>query len=103
MSPLLTEGRFSASVGRSLLRATAELARLVGWMTHDVGRHALAQRYLIQALQLAEAAGDRALMSETLAAMSQQATYMNEQRDAVDLARGARLLSRAGGTVGPHR
>jgi len=62
-------------------------------MTDDVGRHALAQRYLIQALQLAEAAGDRALMSETLAAMSQQATYMNEQRDAVDLARGARLLA----------
>jgi hypothetical protein len=93
VSPLLTEGRFSASVGRSLLRVTAELARLVGWMTHDVGRHALAQRYLIQALQLAEAAGDRALMSETLAAMSQQATYMNEERDAIDLARGARLLA----------
>lgn len=43
-------------------------------MTHDVGRHGLAQRYLIQALHLADAAGDRALASEILAAMSQQAT-----------------------------
>ena len=93
VSPLLTSGRFSVSVGRSLLRSAAELTRLVGWMSHDVGRHGLAQRYLIQALHLAEAAGDRALMSETLAAMSQQATYMGEPREAVDLARGARSLA----------
>lgn len=93
VSPLLTAGRFSSSVGRSLLRSAAELARLVGWMTHDVGRHGLAQRHLIQALQLAEAAGDRALMSETLAAMSQQATYMDQPHAAVDLARAARSLA----------
>ena len=70
MPKIVTDGRFSSSVGRSLLRSAAELARLVGWMTHDVGRHGLAQRYLVQALHLAEAAGDRALMSEILAAMS---------------------------------
>ena len=56
VSPLLTKGRFSSSVGRSLLRSAAELARLVGWMTHDVGRHGLAQRYLMHALRLAEVA-----------------------------------------------
>ena len=33
------------------------------------------------------------LMAETLAAMSQQATYMNEPRAGVDLARGARTLA----------
>jgi transcriptional regulator with XRE-family HTH domain len=93
VSPLLKEGRFNASVGRSLLRAAAELARLVGWMTHDVGRQGLAQRYLVQALHLAEAAGDRALVAETLAAMSQQATYMDEPRAGIDLARGARTLA----------
>ena len=93
VSPLLTDGRFPATIGRSLLGATAELTRLVGWMTHDVGRHGLAQRYLIEALHLAEAAGDRALMAETLAAMSQQATYMDEPREGVDLARGARALA----------
>ena len=32
--------------------------------------HGLAQRYLVQALHLAEAAGDGALMSEVLAATS---------------------------------
>lgn len=93
VAPLIADGRFSASVGRSLLRAAAELARVVGWMTHDTGRHGLAQRYLIQALQLAEAAGDRALMSEMLAAMSQQATFMGDAREAVDLARGASTLA----------
>lgn len=93
VAPLLKSGQFSAQVGRSLLGSAAELARLVGWMTHDTGRHGLAQRYLIQALRLAEAAGERALMAETLAAMSQQATYMNEARDGVDLARGARTLA----------
>lgn len=97
VAPLLTKGRFSASIGRSLIREAAELARLVGWMTHDVGRHGLAQRYLIQALHLADAAGDRALASEILAAMSQQATYMNEPREAVDLARGARTLAQREG------
>jgi transcriptional regulator with XRE-family HTH domain len=97
VAPLLSDGRFSASVGRSLLRSAAELARLVGWMTHDTGRHGLAQRYLIQALQLAEAAGDRPLMSETLAAMSQQATYMGAASEAVDLARGAKVLAQREG------
>lgn len=62
-------------------------------MTHDIGRHGLAQRYLIQALHLAEAASDRALMAETLAAMSQQTTYMNEPQEGIDLARGARALA----------
>lgn len=93
VAPLLRDGQFRGHTGRSLLGSAAELARLVGWMTHDAGRHGLAQQYLIQALRLAEAAGDRALMAETLAAMSQQATYMNEPREAVDLARGARTLA----------
>jgi hypothetical protein len=97
VSPLLATGRFSEAVGRDLFRAASELARLVGWMTHDVGRHALAQRYLVQALGLAEAAGDPALMSEMLAAMSQQATYMGEAHEAVDLARAARSLGNRAG------
>lgn len=97
VAPLLTQGRFSASIGRSLTREAAELARLVGWMTHDAGRHGLAQQYLIQALHLANTAGDQALAAEVLAAMSQQATYMNEPREAVDLARGARTLAQREG------
>ncbi|HET9872235.1 MAG TPA: helix-turn-helix transcriptional regulator [Propionibacteriaceae bacterium] len=97
VSPLLSTGAFPETTGRDLFKCTAELARLVGWMTHDVGRHGLAQRYLIHALGLAEAANDSALMSEMLAAMSQQATYMGEALEAVDLARGARsLAARAG-------
>ena len=92
VAPLIADGRFSASVGRSLLRAAAELARVSAWMTHDTGRHGLAQRYPSRRYSWPRRQGDRALMSEVLAAMSQQATFMGDATEGVDLARGARLL-----------
>jgi hypothetical protein len=49
----------------------------------------LAQQYMIQALRLSAAAGDRALGAETLAAMSHQAAYIGAANEAVDLARAA--------------
>ena len=88
ITPLLRAGQFDSSTGRALLCVTAELNQLVGWMTHDIGRHSLAQRYLIQALDLAKSAGDRQLVSELLSAMSQQSTYLG-QREGIDLARAA--------------
>ena len=88
ITPMLRAGQFDSSTGRALLCVTAELNQLVGWMTHDIGRHSLAQRYLIQALDLAKSAGDRQLVSELLSAMSQQSTYLG-QREGIDLARAA--------------
>jgi transcriptional regulator with XRE-family HTH domain len=87
--PLLRDGRFDVATGRSLFSAAAELAHLVGWMSHDVGAHGMGQRYLIQALGLAQAADDQALMGEILAAQSHQATYLGYGSEAVDLAQAA--------------
>jgi len=54
----------------------------------------LSQRYLVQALRLAKAAGDRSLGAEILAAMSHQAAYLGQASSAVDLARAAGRTAR---------
>jgi hypothetical protein len=97
VAPLLRDGRYSASVGRALLGATAELAKLAGWMAHDLDRHGLGQRYLVQSLRLAQAAGDEALGSEILNGMSHQATYLGHGAAGVDLARAARKSAERAG------
>lgn len=97
VSPLLKGGSYSGADGVELLRASAELTQLVGWMSYDGARHGLSQRYFIQALRMAKAVGDDCLGAEILAAMSHQASYMGEGSSAVDLARVAgRTASNAG-------
>ncbi|MFC9993234.1 hypothetical protein [Nocardia sp. NPDC127526] len=93
VSPLL-RGSYNERIGRQLFGSTAELVRLAGWAAYDQEDHGLAQRYLIQALRLARAAGDSGLSAEILAAMSHQATYVGRPGDAVDLARAARFAAR---------
>jgi hypothetical protein len=90
VAPLLRDGRYTSSVGRALSAATAELTKLAGWMAHDLNRHGLGQRYLIQSVRLARAAGDEALGAEILNGMSHQATYLGHGAAGVDLARAAR-------------
>lgn len=96
VAPLLS-GRFSESVGRSLMSATAELTQLAGWAAYDAGLHGLGQLYLVQALRLSVTAADRALSAEILAAMSHQSAYLGSPVEAVDLARAAgRIASEVG-------
>jgi hypothetical protein len=85
----LLRGRYDARTGRALLSAAAEATQLTGWATYDMGLNGLAQRYMIQALRMAAAAGDRGLGAEILAAMSHQAAYLHASEEAVDLARAA--------------
>ena len=60
-------------------------------MTYDGRPHSPhAQRYFIQALGLAKAAGDRLLGASILDAMSHQATYTGRFGEAANLARAAR-------------
>jgi len=87
-APLLLAS-YSDTVGRSLFGATAELTRLAGWMAFDTGQHEAAQRYYIQALRLARAAGDVPLGGYVLASMSLQASYRSFPEEAVDLAQAA--------------
>ncbi|MEV0127379.1 helix-turn-helix transcriptional regulator [Dactylosporangium sp. NPDC050688] len=89
VTPLLRDGRFDHATGRALLSASAEATQLAGWMAYDDGEHALGQRYLIQALDLAKAADDKPLGAEILAAMSHQAVYLGDSAVAVELARAS--------------
>ncbi|MFF2572432.1 regulator [Streptomyces sp. NPDC058084] len=86
--PML-RGTYGESVGRRLFAAAADLTRLAGWTSYDIAAHGLAQRYFVQALRLAQAAGDRAYGSYVLVTMSHQAVYLGHGREAVQLARVA--------------
>ncbi|MET9324985.1 regulator [Streptomyces sp. NPDC003038] len=86
--PLL-RGTYGPAMGRRLFAATADLTLLAGWTAYDIAAHGLAQRYFIQALRFAQAAGDRAYGAYVLATMSRQAVYLGHGREAVQLARVA--------------
>ncbi|MFJ8729750.1 regulator [Streptomyces bauhiniae] len=86
--PML-RGSYSEQTGRRLFGAAADLTRLAGWTSYDIAAHGLAQRYFVQALRLAQVAGDRAYGSYVLVTMSRQAVYLGHGREAVQLARVA--------------
>ncbi|MFQ6144010.1 regulator [Streptomyces seoulensis] len=86
--PML-RGSYGEQTGRRLFAATADLTRLLGWTSYDIAAHGLAQRYFVQALRLAQAAGDRAYGAYVLVTMSRQAVYLAHGREAVQLARVA--------------
>ncbi|RKN41685.1 transcriptional regulator [Streptomyces hoynatensis] len=89
VSQLLT-GSYRESVGRDLFGAAARLTELAGYMAVDSGLPGLAQRYYIQALRLAQAAGDRGFGGYVLAAgMSHLAAELGNPREVVQLARAA--------------
>lgn len=85
----LLTGRYTDEVGRELYAAVAEASMLAGWTSYDCGLHGLAQRYLVQALRLAQSADDRRFACSVLSAMSHQATYLGHYGEAVNLARAA--------------
>ena len=71
-----------------MFSSVAEATLLAAWMSYDSApRSALAQRYFIQALALAQAGGDRLLGAGILDAMSHQATYTGRFTEAASLAR----------------
>jgi hypothetical protein len=97
IAPLLREARCSETVRRQLFSASAELTQLCGWQAHDLEMHGLAQRYLVQALSMARMAQDEALGGEILAAMSQQAIYVVQAEQAIDMAQTAHAAGRRAG------
>jgi hypothetical protein len=100
LEPML-RGTYGEQTGRRLFSAAAELTRLAGWTAYDIAAHGLAQRYFVQALRLAQAAGDRSYGSYVLVSMSRQAVYLGHGREAVQLARVAQqgMASSAAPTV----
>jgi hypothetical protein len=89
VTPLLKR-QHEAPVERALYEAAAEQAYLLGWMAYDDGQHGLAERYLIQALRLAQASGSAALGAHVLAGMSDQANLLGHPREALMLVRAGR-------------
>ncbi|MFD6528773.1 transcriptional regulator [Streptomyces sp. NPDC060184] len=97
----LLSGAYRESVGRELFGAVARLTELGGYMAIDTGQPGLAQRYYIQALRLAQAAGDRAYGGYVLAAsMSHLAAQLGNPREIAQLARAAQEGAR--GQVTPR-
>ncbi|MFE7775861.1 transcriptional regulator [Streptomyces sp. NPDC057445] len=97
----LLSGSYREPVGRRLFAAVARLTELAGYMAVDTGQPGLAQRYYIQALRLAQAAGDRAYGGYVLAAsMSHLAAQLGNPREIAQLARAAQEGAR--GQVTPR-
>ena len=84
------DASYSEAVGAALFSALAELTCLAGYLSFDAGRHAVAQRYYVQSLNLARHAADRTFTAVALSCMSFQATYLGRARDGVALASAAR-------------
>ena len=87
--PLLQE-KHPNHIARALYEVAAEGTLLCAWMTYDAGLQGLAQRYFVQALELADEAGERLLGASILDAMSHQATFLGRTHEAANLARAAK-------------
>ncbi|EFL00656.1 transcriptional regulator [Streptomyces sp. SPB78] len=95
----LLSGSYREPVGRELFGAVSRLTELAGYMAVDTGQAGLAQRYYIQALRLAQAAGDRAYGGYVLAAsMSHLAAQLGNPREIAQLARAAQEGTRGQAT-----
>lgn len=95
--PMLQATFPSEEVRRSAYGAASELATLVGWKCHDLGREGAAQRFYLLAYQLAcecDPAGHGAWM---MRALTHQALDLNQTAHCVDLAEAA--IARAQGKV----
>ncbi len=95
---------YSEKTGKALLSAIAQASWLAGATAADIGRHSLAQRYYIQALNLAMSTGDRLYAAKALSDMSRLTLHTGQHRATTrrDLARHARhaiALARAGLSV----
>ncbi|MGH3832996.1 MAG: hypothetical protein ACRDRS_21580 [Pseudonocardiaceae bacterium] len=106
----LLHGTYSDKTGKALLIAVAQATKLAGFTAADVGRPALAQRYFIQGLDLAMAAGDRLYAANVLSEMSSMTVQIGQnaltEDDRLRNGRQGVALARAGlavtqGTVTP--
>ncbi|NUT49947.1 MAG: hypothetical protein HOV94_21950 [Saccharothrix sp.] len=98
MTDLLDHG-YPEPIARRLFRSTGDLARLAGWMSHDVGLQSTAQRYFTLALSCAKRARDTGLGVEVLSRMARQLVHVGRPRDALALVALARRG--AGSGLGP--
>lgn len=83
----------------ALLAAAAEQTCLLGRLAADQGAHGIAQRYLVQALRLAQEAHDPALGAHVLACLADQAILLGHVDEGARLAQSGRLGLPRGGSA----
>ncbi|MFE5759473.1 Tat pathway signal protein [Streptomyces massasporeus] len=74
-----------ASLKARVFAATADLAALAGWVSHDCGRYATAQRYWSYGIHAASEAGQPDRGVEIVTRMSHQMIYLGHPQDALGL------------------
>ncbi len=79
-----------------LFRAASQLTYLAGWMAVDGGANGLGQKYYIQAMRLADEAGDPLMRATVLRSLTVQAIELDHLAQALDLAEAAIASLRAG-------
>ncbi|SOD64079.1 hypothetical protein SAMN06297387_11459 [Streptomyces zhaozhouensis] len=72
---------------RRLWGVAANLAVLAGWMSHDVGLEATAQKYFVIAAHAAREGGDQPRAGEALSRAARQMVHLGRPDDALDLMR----------------
>ncbi|MEV5239007.1 Tat pathway signal protein [Streptomyces cinnamoneus] len=74
-----------SSLKARVFAATADLAALAGWVSHDSGRYGAAQRYWSYGIYAAGEAGQRDRGVEIVTRMSHQMIYLGHPHDALGL------------------
>ena len=85
------------SLRTRVFAATADLAALAGWTSHDSGRYATAQRYWSYGIYAAGEAGSRGRGVEIVTRMSHQMIYLGNLDDALGLLQVAGQRAETGG------
>jgi hypothetical protein len=97
----LCRGPFAdAGVERRMFSAAAQVAYLAGWKAHDAGLESLAQRYYLQAYNLASRGGDEAHAGYVIRILGHHALDIGRSNRCVDLAEAA--WARADGRCDPQ-
>lgn len=89
MSKLADGADIDSPLGRRLLSALAEAARICGWLNYDAGRHASAQSFYVTALRASSTAGDAEAGAHILGRMADQVLNVGNPQDALNLMRTA--------------
>ncbi|XKK39688.1 hypothetical protein HFP72_01995 [Nocardiopsis sp. ARC36] len=96
-------GRYTEQTGRALYRQVADLAGVVGWMSHDAAQWQASVRYLTLAVHAAREADDRELTAHLLQCLARVWGYLGRANTAADCiglalygARNAHPVLRAG-------
>jgi len=91
---------FGGNDGPTAFNAAAAFTEMAGWMAHDAGQDAAAERHFARALDLARVGGDRQLEAHILGSMSHLAQHLGHADEAVRRAyQGSAVLS---GTTAPE-